>query len=223
MGFIPVTPQSPGRRQSGFRLGSQAVLPEPAAFSIFTRTIPEPFRRLKAPSPGAIVPRMNRTNLVSALRARPVALLAALIIFASLGNVLLVGCGGSGGSGSDSTANSGGADGGSDGGMTGGSDGGADGETAGGPADGAKIYADRCALCHGPGGKGDGPASAALNPKPRNHTDGAYMNAQTDEALMEVIRNGKGVMPPWGSVLSDEEIKAVLEHVRSLAVPPYSG
>src|SRR5262245_26855270 len=51
---------------------------------------------------------------------------------------------------------------------------------ASGPVDGAKIYADRCVLCHGPEGKGDGPAAAGLNPKPRNHTDGTYMKSRTD-------------------------------------------
>jgi mono/diheme cytochrome c family protein len=82
---------------------------------------------------------------------------------------------------------------------------------------GAKVYADRCALCHGSEGKGDGPASAGLNPKPRNHTDGSYMNARTDEDLLGVIRDGKGAMPAWKSVLSEQEIQAVLQFVRSLA------
>ena len=88
---------------------------------------------------------------------------------------------------------------------------------AGGGDLGARVYAQRCALCHGPAGKGDGPAAAGLNPKPRNHTDGAYMNSRTDEQLLAVIRNGKGGMPAWGKILSDEEIHAVLKHVRSLA------
>ena len=46
----------------------------------------------------------------------------------------------------------------------------------------AGLSSQSCALCHGTEGKGDGPASAGLNPKPRNHTDGSYMNAQTDDA-----------------------------------------
>ncbi|MEO8603407.1 MAG: c-type cytochrome [bacterium] len=35
------------------------------------------------------------------------------------------------------------------------------------------IFKSRCTMCHGPGGKGDGPAGAALNPKPRDMTDPA--------------------------------------------------
>ena len=88
---------------------------------------------------------------------------------------------------------------------------------------GAKVYAQRCALCHGPAGHGDGPGAAGLNPKPRNHTDGSYMNGRTDAQLLQVIHNGKGAMPAWGKVLSEEEIQAALKHVRSLAQPPYPG
>jgi mono/diheme cytochrome c family protein len=82
---------------------------------------------------------------------------------------------------------------------------------------GAKVYAARCALCHGAGGNGDGPAAAGLNPKPRAHTDKAYMSTLTDEQILAVIRNGKVTMPAWGKVLSEAELVAVAAHVRSLA------
>jgi len=88
---------------------------------------------------------------------------------------------------------------------------------------GKSIYAEKCALCHGATGHGDGPGAAALDPKPRNHTDGAYMNAQTNAQLHEVIKNGKGQMPAWGATLSDEQIDQVLSYVRTLAEPPYTG
>lgn len=82
---------------------------------------------------------------------------------------------------------------------------------------GAKVYASRCALCHGAAGDGDGPAAAGLNPKPRAHSDKAYMSTLTDEQILAVIRNGKGTMPAWGKVLSDAELTAVSAHVRTLA------
>ena len=49
------------------------------------------------------------------------------------------------------------------------------------------------------------------------------MNTRTDEQLLEVIHNGKGAMPAWKGILTEEQMQAVLSHVRSLAVPPYPG
>lgn len=95
-------------------------------------------------------------------------------------------------------------------------------------ADGPSIYASHCSPCHGAAGKGDGPASAALNPKPRDHTDGSYMNALSYEHLFTVIKKGgasvkrSSLMPAWGGQLSDEEIRKLIAHVRTLARPPYN-
>lgn len=85
---------------------------------------------------------------------------------------------------------------------------------------GPRVFATRCALCHGADGHGDGVGSKALNPKPRNFHDKAYMSSRTDAQLLEVIHNGKGAMPKWGGVLSEAEIAAVLEHVRKLGEKP---
>ena len=52
------------------------------------------------------------------------------------------------------------------------------------------IFNERCAACHGTEGKGNGPASAALNPKPRNYTDRAWQAAVTDEQLRKTITMG---------------------------------
>jgi len=52
------------------------------------------------------------------------------------------------------------------------------------------MFNERCAACHGTEGKGNGPASAALNPKPRNYTDKAWQSAVTDEQLRKTILLG---------------------------------
>ena len=97
------------------------------------------------------------------------------------------------------------------------------GMTGGGALAGASIeqgkalYAQRCALCHGATGHGDGPGAKGLNPPPRNHTDATYMNTRTDEQLSEVIHKGKGAMPAWGKVLTDEQIASLVLYVRSLS------
>ena len=85
---------------------------------------------------------------------------------------------------------------------------------------GSTIFSQRCALCHGPTGHGDGIGAKSLNPKPRNFHDLAYMRSRTDEQLLGVIRAGKGAMPKWGTILTDAQIRAVLAHVRSLGAAP---
>ena len=86
-------------------------------------------------------------------------------------------------------------------------------------AAGETVVKERCELCHGAGGKGDGPAGAPLNPKPRNWTDKAYMNTQTDDQLYDVIYNGKGSMPAWGKtgILTETEIRSAIMKVRTFS------
>lgn len=92
---------------------------------------------------------------------------------------------------------------------------------------GRAIYQQYCSTCHGPQGKGNGPAAAAMNPKPRNHTDGRYMNALSDAHLTKVISEGGAavqrspLMPPWKGALSPQQIADVITYLRTLAVPPY--
>ena len=96
---------------------------------------------------------------------------------------------------------------------------------AGNPDEGKKLYGQFCASCHGQSGKGDGPAAAALNPKPRDHTNKEYMSTLSDEDLLKVIKNGGAaigkspIMPPWGQALKDDQIKDVIAYVRTLCCP----
>ncbi len=53
-----------------------------------------------------------------------------------------------------------------------------------------QIYKSRCVLCHGADGKGDGPASVALNPKPRAFGDPAWQKSVTDEHIDKIILSG---------------------------------
>ncbi len=82
---------------------------------------------------------------------------------------------------------------------------------------GEKVVAERCVLCHGASGKGDGPGGAALNPKPRDWTEHGYMETRTDDQLYDVIYNGKGSMPAWGKtgILTESEIRSAILKVRS--------
>lgn len=171
---------------------------------------------------------MDTNTPVSARVSRPLWFIAVLFASVVLLNALVVGCGGNGSTGGGEAASTEGGhedmDHGDDGGEMAGGEGGEghDGNLASATA-GEGIYKAKCVLCHGPQGKGDGVGAAALNPKPADHTDGAYMNARSNEELLAVIRDGKGQMTPWGNILSDEEMNQVLAYVRTLAEPDYTG
>jgi len=53
-----------------------------------------------------------------------------------------------------------------------------------------QIYTDRCTVCHGTTGKGDGDGSAALDPKPRDFTSEEWQSSVTDEHLQKIIVYG---------------------------------
>ena len=92
--------------------------------------------------------------------------------------------------------------------------------TKGDPAKGKEKFELICASCHGPGGKGDGPAAAALDPKPRDLSDPAYVSTLTDEHIFKTVKEGGAsvgkspLMPAWGGTLTDDDIWNVLAYVR---------
>lgn len=94
-------------------------------------------------------------------------------------------------------------------------------------AEGRKLYATHCSTCHGDKGKGDGVAAGALPVKPQDHTNGAVMNALSDQFLADIIANGGGsvgkssFMPGWRGSLNDKQIRDLVAYIRTLAVPPY--
>jgi mono/diheme cytochrome c family protein len=81
---------------------------------------------------------------------------------------------------------------------------------------GDRLYAERCSGCHGEHGGGDGPAAAALVPRPRNFRDPAYWKDRPLEPLRTIVKKGKPgtMMPAFDGVLSDAEIAAVLQVAR---------
>ncbi len=79
---------------------------------------------------------------------------------------------------------------------------------ASGPRDGATIYNTVCGACHNTG--------AAGAPKIDDKAAWAPRVAQGKAALITSVTNGKGAMPPkGGATLSDDEIKGVVDYVRS--------
>lgn len=79
-------------------------------------------------------------------------------------------------------------------------------------ADGAKLFRQNCASCHGTGGRGDGPSAPKLPRKPADLT----ATGASEEEIAGVVRNGKGSCPSWKASLSEGEISAVARFTRSL-------
>ncbi len=85
------------------------------------------------------------------------------------------------------------------------------------PPSGQEIYTKYCVACHGATGEGDGPAAAALTPRPSDLTDPERMSQVSDEELLAIIAEGRGTMPGFSTQLSDEQISALLEFVRAMS------
>ena len=83
-------------------------------------------------------------------------------------------------------------------------------------------YHTYCVSCHGISGKGDGPATTSLNPKPRDITNGDHMNTLSDKYIFDIIKGGGAsvkkspLMPAWSGALNDKEICNLVTYVRSL-------
>jgi len=76
---------------------------------------------------------------------------------------------------------------------------------------GEKLYNDKCNLCHGRQGDGNGPAAVAFSPKPANFTDPKFWQSIDDKKIADTIRKGHGMMPAFD--LSPEQIKAITEYL----------
>ena len=81
-------------------------------------------------------------------------------------------------------------------------------------ARGKGLFQTHCVVCHGPGGRGDGPAAAGLNPKPPNLVKMA--GHHTDGDIAWKIENGRGAMPAWKGKLKEKEIWNLTNFIQAL-------
>jgi mono/diheme cytochrome c family protein len=78
--------------------------------------------------------------------------------------------------------------------------------------DAATIYKTKCAMCHGPDGKGDTPAGKAMHV---NDLSSADVQKMSDSDLGTVISSGKGKMPSYKTLTADQ-VKDLVGFVRTL-------
>src|SRR4030095_16710249 len=88
-----------------------------------------------------------------------------------------------------------------------------------------------CATCHGPDGRGNGPAAPSLIPRPRDFTRGLFKykstpaaEPPTDGDLARVVANGlqASAMPYFRDVLTADEIRDIGPYIKTLS-PAFAG
>lgn len=91
---------------------------------------------------------------------------------------------------------------------------------------GRMAYMEHCVHCHGTSGDGNGPTAKYLNPPPRDYRLGKFKFTTTkqpekisNEDLKRTVKHGiPGTYMPSFMLLDDDEMTAVVEYVRWLAI-----
>ena len=91
---------------------------------------------------------------------------------------------------------------------------------------GRMLYMRHCSHCHGTSGDGQGPTAEYLNPRPRDYRHGVFKFTSTDaqakvsrDDLHRVLKYGiPGTYMPSFLLLPDDELHAIVEYVRFLAM-----
>ena len=76
---------------------------------------------------------------------------------------------------------------------------------------GADTYKANCVSCHAIDGHGSAVGKSLHVPDFHS----AQVQQLPDAQLMDVIRNGKGNMPPFGSSLSPAQVAALVKYIRA--------
>jgi len=85
-------------------------------------------------------------------------------------------------------------------------------------ADARTTWVQNCASCHGKDGSGNTMMGKKLGVKDYHDAkvQAAFSDAKAERAIKEGVKtNGKETMKPFGSKLSDADIKALVAHIRS--------
>ncbi len=90
-------------------------------------------------------------------------------------------------------------------------------------SDAKAMFAQRCTLCHGLAGHGNGPASASLSPRPRDLSLPSWQDSVSDAHIRKILVGGgpavgKSLMMPANADLADKPalLQALVEVVRNL-------
>lgn len=80
--------------------------------------------------------------------------------------------------------------------------------------DAKDVYLDKCAVCHGPDGRGKTAKGRKLKIKDVHET----VSKMSAEEMIKIVQNGKGAdMDAYGKQFSAQQIQALVEYYRGLA------
>lgn len=94
-------------------------------------------------------------------------------------------------------------------------------------AQGKRIFYQQCVWCHADATPAGPSNRSNLTPVPPLLNDGNALNPESDEYMQNVIALGgsavgkSAMMPPYGRVLSADEIRSLIAFVRAISQPPY--
>lgn len=83
-------------------------------------------------------------------------------------------------------------------------------------ARGKLLYDQHCQICHGLGGKGDGPAAKGIDADMDDLSDLPAPPIFPDGVIVYRIANGRNAMPAWRETLSHHQMWDVLNYLRFL-------
>jgi cytochrome c oxidase cbb3-type subunit 3 len=85
-----------------------------------------------------------------------------------------------------------------------------------------RNYDTYCAQCHGSQRNGKGVNASSMAVQPRDHSDAKAMGDLPNDQIFKAIKEGgtavnKSVlMPVWGGILNDDEIKEMVSYLREV-------
>jgi mono/diheme cytochrome c family protein len=82
---------------------------------------------------------------------------------------------------------------------------------------GKAIFDGNCAMCHGQDGKGNGPASSAFHPPPKDFHLPSFWQGNATKKITDTIENGYNQMPALN--LSPSQIKEVINYMEQTFKP----
>ena len=94
---------------------------------------------------------------------------------------------------------------------------------------GTELYAQHCASCHGANGKGQYPddpylpdAAGLVGAPPHDSTGHTWHHPNA--VLVRIVQEGRSIpnvhpMPPFGHQLSEDQIMAILDYIRTWWLP----